>query len=97
MEMLNIDKKLVKQYKPDGIVIDYYKSPCKTTRIIRFDDNTSMMISTKDTEGFSILQKQLLMNDYCMDILQRHEDKEGRVIRIYRTVPLKEKFNFLAI
>ena len=90
MNMLKIDEKLVKQYKPDGVVNHYYMSPCKTTRIVQFNDNTSMMISTKDTEGFSLLQKVLIMNDYCMDILQRYEDKEGRIIRIYQTVPIKE-------
>lgn len=88
--MLKIDERVCKQYKPNAKVITYVKSPCKTNRIIKFDDNTWMHIETSlsNGEGFKMLQKNAIKHDMFLNVIDKHIDKNGRLIYLYEIVDI---------
>lgn len=97
--MLKIDVKICNQYKP-GITVKYYHcTPSKMIRTIQFEDDTWMCIETDESDGshFSLIQKYAVMCDCYVDVLERHVDKQGRTIRIYKTLPMIESIAKLSI
>lgn len=93
MNMLKIDEKLVKQYKPDGIVNYYYKSPSNMSRIVGFTDGTWMHIETDEGKGgfFMAMMKFTVMGNAYLDVFEKHMDKQGRVIRLYTVESIDQK------
>lgn len=90
--MLKIDERVCKQYKPNAKVIMYFKSPCKTNRVIKFDDNTWMHIETSmsNGEGFLMAQKNAIKHDSFYNVLEKYTDKQGRIIYLYEIIDIKD-------
>lgn len=88
--MLKIDERVCRQYKPNAKVIMYFKSPCKTNRVIKFDDNTWMHIETSmsNGEGFLMAQKNAIKHDMFLNVIGKHIDKNGRLIYLYEIVDI---------
>ena len=88
MDILKVDKKLIKQFKPDGIVKFYYKTPCKMCRLIGFTDGTWMHIETND--GFFDAMKSTNIKNIYLNVYEKHTDKQGRTIRLYTIETFRE-------
>jgi L-fucose isomerase-like protein len=43
MKILKVDEKIIKKIKPNHSVIDYFTTPSKYGRLVRFDDNTIVL------------------------------------------------------
>jgi hypothetical protein len=90
--LLKTDRDICKKYKPNANVIFYFKSPLKTNRVIKFDDNTWMHIETSmsNGEGFLMTQKNAIKLDSFYNVLEKHIDKQGRLIYLYEIVDIKD-------
>lgn len=92
MNMLKIDKDICKRYKPNANVTFYFKSPCKTNRTIKFDDNTWMHIETSlsNGDGFLLTQKNAIKHDMFLNVIEKHTDAQGRIIYLYEMVDIND-------
>lgn len=89
--LLKVDKDICKRYKPNANVVSYFKSPLKSNRVIKFDDNTWMHIETElaRNEGFSMLQKNAIKDDLFANVLNKYIDN-NRIIRLYELIPIEQ-------
>ena len=92
MNMLKIDEKLVKQYKPDGVVNYYYKTSSNMSRTIGFTDGTWMSVETDEGKHgfFMVKMKYAVMGNAYLDVYEKHMDKQGRVVRLYTINPIDQ-------
>lgn len=92
LNLLKTDRDICKKIKPNANVILYFKSPLKTNRIIKFDDNTWMHIETpmSNGEGFLMAQKNAITHDSFYNVLEKHIDKQGRLIYLYEIIDIKD-------
>ena len=93
MNMLKVDEKICTQYKPNVKVISYFKSPLKSNRIIKFEDNTWMHIETAlaRNEGFAMMQRNAIQENLFLNVFEKHVDeKYNRIIRLYTIKPIQE-------
>lgn len=90
--LLKVDKDICKKYKPNAKVVTYIKSPCKTNRMIKFDDNTWMYIETSLSggNGFLMHQKSFIEQDLFLNVLNKYVDKQGRIIYLFNCIDIKD-------
>ena len=91
--LLKVDKDICKRYKPNANVVSYFKSPLKSNRVIKFEDNTWMHIETAlaRNEGFAIMQRNAIQDNLFLNVFEKHVDeKYNRIIRLYTIKPIQE-------
>ena len=90
--LLKIDRDICKKFKPNANVVFYFKSPAKTNRTIKFDDNTWMHIETpmSNGDGFKMLQKNAIKYNGFYNVLEKHIDKQSRIIYLYEIIDIKD-------
>lgn len=83
MKILKVDEKIIKKIKPNHSVIDYFTTPSKYGRLVRFDDNTIVLIETKGAEGemFNSVMKNITeTSKQQIQVIDSFKDKEERQI-----------------
>lgn len=88
MKILKVDQKIFKQIKPNNKVILYFTSPSKMCRLAQFDDNTRVIIETKESNSsfLNILTEQVNNLNGKLNIIDSFIDKENRKITQYQVV-----------
>lgn len=83
--MLKVDVKICETYMPNEKVTYYTLSDFKTVRHVVFENNTMMMIETKDINGE--IWKQTLEvfenSNYKINLINKIVDKDNRTIYIF--------------
>jgi len=83
--MLKVDVKICETYMPNEKVTYYTLSDFKTVRHVIFENNTMMIIETKDMNGEVWKQTLELFenSNYKINLINKIVDKDNRTIYIF--------------